>query len=190
MPTAIYPFAWSISPASLWGRGRRWQGPSAGTTLSTFSGSFPFGLGLGLIVCRMRCSDTLQNRSRRRCWNASTQFSQNRPPPQPTGWGGLIRFLFKKGDLLDTAGDRPVCLQDCTYKLLSGILTDRLYRLAERYGLLDPSQEGFRRLHSTQRQVQSLHWAFEQAANQRQPLFVVYLDFANAFNSVDHEALW
>ena len=76
------------------------------------------------------------------------------------------------------------------YKVLSGILTDRLYRLAERYGLIDPSQEGFRRLHSTQRQVQSLHWAFEAAAEQKKRLYVVYLDFANAFNSVDHEALW
>ncbi len=111
--------------------------------------------------------------------------------PPPANWlGGLIRFLFKKGDLLDTAWYRPVCLQDCTCKLLSAILTDRLYRLAERHGSLDPSQEGFRRLHSTQRQVQSLHWAFDEAANKRQQLFVVYLDFANAFNSVDHEALW
>ena len=42
------------------------------------------------------------------------------------------------------------------YKLQSGILTDRLYTgLAERYGLIDSSQEGFRRLHSTQRQVLS-----------------------------------
>jgi hypothetical protein len=83
----------------------------------------------------------------------------------PASWlGGLIRFLFKKGDLLDAANYRPVCLQDCVYKVLSGILTDRLYRLAERYGLIDPSQEGFRRLHSTQRQVQSLHWAFESAS--------------------------
>jgi hypothetical protein len=35
-----------------------------------------------------------------------------------------------------------------------------------------------------------LHWAFEQAADQRKQLWVVYLDFANAFNSEDHEALW
>ena len=76
------------------------------------------------------------------------------------------------------------------YKLLSAILTDRLYRLVERYGLLDPSQEGFRRMHSTQRQVQSLHWAFDQAAERRQQLWIVYIDFSNAFNSVDHEALW
>ncbi len=38
--------------------------------------------------------------------------------------------------------------------------------------------------------MQSLYWAVEEAANKRQQLFVVYLDFANAFNSVDHEALW
>jgi hypothetical protein len=51
----------------------------------------------------------------------------------PASWlGGLIRFLFKKGDLLDAANYRPVCLQDCVYKVLSAILTDRLYRLAER----------------------------------------------------------
>ena len=38
--------------------------------------------------------------------------------------------------------------------------------------------------------MQSLHWAFEQAADESKQLWVVYLDFANAFNSVDHEALW
>jgi len=94
--------------------------------------------------------------------------------PPPASWlGGQIRFLFKRGDPLDASCYRPVCLQDCVYKLLSAILTDRLYRLAERHGLLDPSQEGFRRLHSTQRQVQSLHWAFEQAAEQRKQLWLV-----------------
>ena len=83
-----------------------------------------------------------------------------------------------------------MCLLDTVYKLLSAVLTDRLYRLAERHGLLDPSQEGFHRLHSPQRQVQSLHWAFQEAAARKEKLFCCYLDFANAFNSIDHEALW
>ncbi|MFN9904541.1 MAG: reverse transcriptase domain-containing protein, partial [bacterium] len=101
----------------------------------------------------------------------------------PSPWkGGLIRFLFKKGDVLDIACYRPVCLLDTIYKILSAVLTDRLYRLCERHGLLDPSQEGFRRLHSTQRQVQSLHWAWEEAAEQKKSLYVAYLDFENAFN--------
>ena len=34
----------------------------------------------------------------------------------------------------------------------------------------------------------SLHWAFEAAADRREQL--CYLDFAHAFNSDDHEALW
>ena len=98
----------------------------------------------------------------------------------------MIRFLFKKGYLLYAENCHPVCLQECIYKLLSAILTDFLFRLAELYGLIDPSQEGFRKLHSTQRQVQSLHWAFEEASHNRKELFVVYIDLANAFNSVDH----
>ncbi len=73
---------------------------------------------------------------------------------------------------------------------LSAIITDRLYRLAERHCLLDSSQEGFRRLHSTQQQVQSLHWAIQEAEEQGKTLFCCYLDFASAFNSVDHAALW
>ena len=110
----------------------------------------------------------------------------------PADWlGGLVRFLPKPGgDLLDPGSYRPVCLQNTVYKVLSAVVNDRLYRLCERYGLLDPSQEGFRRLRSTQRQVQSLHWEIEAAAKKRAPLYVLYLDFENAFNSVDHAAVW
>ena len=110
----------------------------------------------------------------------------------PESWlGGRVRFLFKhKGELTEPRNYRPVCLQDTAYKILTAILTDRLYRLAERYGLQDPSQEGFRRLHSPQRQAQSLHWAFEAAAERQGQIYVIYIDFENAFNSVDHEALW
>ena len=121
------------------------------------------------------------------CINAILERKAN---PPPSWLGGVIRFLFKKGNLQKIGNYRPVCLQDTAYKMLSAILTDRLYRLAERYGLLDASQEGFRKLHSTQRQVQSLHWAFESAAQRRKPLYCCYLDFRNAFNSIDHEALW
>ncbi len=107
--------------------------------------------------------------------------------PPPRSWmGGLICFLLKKDAVLDFPGYLPVCL----YKVLSAIITDRLYRLTERHGLLDSSQEGFRQLHLTQQQVQSLHWAIQDAAERRELLFCCYLNFENAFNSVDHEALW
>jgi hypothetical protein len=120
-------------------------------------------------------------------WTCINSILTGEAPPPWSWMGGLICFLLKKEDV---SGYRPVCLLDTVYKVLSAIITDRLYRLSERHGLLDPSQEGFRRLHSTQLQVQSLHWAIQDAAERGETLFCCYLDFANAFNSVDHAALW
>ena len=93
----------------------------------------------------------------------------------PTDWrGGLVRFLPKPGgDPLAPGGYRPVCLQNTVYKLLSAVVNDRLYRLCERHGLLDPSQEGFGRLRCTQRQVQTLHWIIEEAAQSRAALYMI-----------------
>ena len=66
-----------------------------------------------------------------------------------------------------------------------GIPTDRLYRLAERNGLIGVPQAS---LHTAPGAVQSLHWAFQSASEQKKKLYVLYLDFAKAFNSVDHAA--
>jgi len=116
---------------------------------------------------------------------------ENGRAPPPDWLGGLVRFLPKPaGDPMDPGSYRPVCLLNTCYKVLSSIVNDRLYRLCEQHGLLDPSQEGFRRLRCTQRQVQALHWVIEEAARKGAPLYVAYLDFENAFNSVDHEALF
>ncbi len=39
----------------------------------------------------------------------------------------LICFLLKKEDVLHIQGYLPVCLLDTVYKVLSAIITDRLY---------------------------------------------------------------
>ena len=109
----------------------------------------------------------------------------------PADWkGGMIKLLYKKGDPFLCKNYRPVVLLRAIYKLYTSILTDRLYNIAERHKLLHPSQEGFRRDRSCGRQSQSLLWAYEEAKRQGQTLVVTFLDFANAFNSVDHPALW
>ena len=38
--------------------------------------------------------------------------------------------------------------------------------------------------------MQCLHWAVQEATERREQLFCVYLNFLNAFNSIDHEVLW
>ncbi len=52
----------------------------------------------------------------RKCVNC---ILEGRPRPSH-GRGGLACFLFKKGDQLDIACYRPMCLLDTTYKVLSG----------------------------------------------------------------------
>ena len=109
----------------------------------------------------------------------------------PQDWkGGSIRLLFKKGDPSLCKNYRPVVLLRACYKIYTSILTDRLYNIAERHKLLHASQEGFRRHRSCGRQAQSLFWAYQEARRRRESLVVTFLDFANAFNSVDHAALW
>jgi hypothetical protein len=99
--------------------------------------------------------------------------------------GGLICFLLKKEDVLRISGYSPVCLLDTVYKVFK-VITDRLNRLVERHRLL----EGFCRLYYTQRQVQSLLLAIQDAAEGGETFFCCYLDFVNVFDSVDHAVLW
>ena len=109
----------------------------------------------------------------------------------PEFWkGGLIKLLYKKGDPTLCKNYRPVVLLRACYKLYTSILTDRLYAISERHNLLHPSQEGFRRHRSCGRQAQSLFWAYQEAQKRKETIVVAFLDFANAFNSVDHPALW
>ena len=109
----------------------------------------------------------------------------------PDFWkGGLIKLLYKKGDPTLCKNYRPVVLLRACYKLYTSILTDRLYAISERHNLLHSSQEGFRRHRSCGRQAQSLFWAYQEAKKRKEIIVVAFLDFANAFNSVDHPALW
>ena len=103
---------------------------------------------------------------------------------------GDIYLLFKKGDFDDPRNYRPIVLLSLIYKILTAIVTDRLNKIAEAHGLLDDSQEGFRKLRSTSRQIQSLLWDREDAEKFGRILYLVYIDFKNAFNSMDLEAIW
>eukprot|EP00961_Rhodomonas_salina_P239824 3239842-Rhodomonas_salina.1 len=85
---------------------------------------------------------------------------------------------------------RPICCSPTTYKVLSGIITNRLTKLPEENGVIEPDQEGAQRLHNTKRQVQKLVHTFQDACRTQRQLFCCYVDWRNAFNSVDQEVIW
>jgi hypothetical protein len=125
------------------------------------------------------------------CVNSLLAQDEKDRIPVPKEWkDGLIHNLYKGGSPTKHSNWRPVTLLRTIYKIYSAIITDRLYKLASAFKLIHPSQEGFQRDHCTQRNVQSLLWAYEQARKDKQTLIVHFIDFSNAFNSMDHQALW
>ena len=76
------------------------------------------------------------------------------------------------------------------YKVLTAILTDRLAAVAEKYGLLSSSQEGFQQHRNCTRQLQLLLWGIEKSRREGTKLYTVFVNFENTFNSLDHGAIW
>lgn len=56
--------------------------------------------------------------------------------------------------------------------------------------MLPESQCGFRAGHSTADMIFPLHQLQEKAIEQQQALYVVFVDFTKAINTVDRETLW
>jgi endonuclease/exonuclease/phosphatase family metal-dependent hydrolase len=107
----------------------------------------------------------------------------------PDHWkGGRISFLLKKMEPLLLKNWRPITLLELSYKIYSVILTKRLGRIAEAYQVYDESQEGFRKGRSTRRQFERIKQILYSQQRQRKKVYVTYIDFSNAFNSLDIEA--
>ncbi|GAB4813564.1 hypothetical protein N2152v2_000610 [Parachlorella kessleri] len=108
----------------------------------------------------------------------------------PTAWKmSDTVLLYKKGDPTDAKNYRPVGLLLTIYKLWTTIITMVLVNYAEHHGCLSTSQEGFRRQRSTMRQIHILMNAVEDAAMMRQDVYLLFVDFSSAFNTINHDQL-
>ena len=109
---------------------------------------------------------------------------------QPDFWkGGRISFLLKKQELQLLKNWRPITLLELSYKIFSAIITKRLQRIAEYYHIYDESQEGFRQGRSTRRQIERITQILHAQRRSKKPVYIAYVDFSNAFNSVDVDAM-
>eukprot|EP00961_Rhodomonas_salina_P007112 96234-Rhodomonas_salina.1 len=69
------------------------------------------------------------------------------------------------------------------------VITDRMVRNIEDHSLLE-GQEGGRTARSTLHQIQKLIWSISNTEDSGSRLTVAYIDWAEAYGSVDHEALF
>lgn len=108
----------------------------------------------------------------------------------PTSWKtSNTVMLYKKGDPPDPANYRPIGLSLALYMLWTSVLTDTLMSFSEQHSLLNSSQEGFRPGRNTHRQLSNVINALEDAARTKQDIYLLFIDFSAAFDTVDHTKL-
>ena len=108
----------------------------------------------------------------------------------PASWKrSLIVLLYKKGNPSQLTNHRPIALDNTIYKVYTSTLTFILSAYGEKYQILHDSQEGFKAEWSTSRQIRILISALEDARLPNQNIYILYIDFKNAFGSIDHAKL-
>ena len=98
-------------------------------------------------------------------------------------------LLHKKNDETMLENYRPIALANTMYKLWTGLIQECLNMYADHYNILSSSQEGFRRYRNTMRQLHTLMNVLSDAKVSEQKLFMLYIDFSSAFNTIDHDKL-
>uniref|UniRef100_A0A7E4ZW23 Reverse transcriptase domain-containing protein n=1 Tax=Panagrellus redivivus TaxID=6233 RepID=A0A7E4ZW23_PANRE len=99
-------------------------------------------------------------------------------------------LLFKKGDRLDVANYRRISLLSVIYKVLTKVLARRIGASVENSKFLPPEQAGFRRNFSTTDHIHSINMLAEKRYEHNQPLYVAFIDFRKAFDTVELDAIW
>lgn len=101
---------------------------------------------------------------------------------------GLIVKIFKKGDLRDCNNWRGVTLLPIISKVFCRMMLERI-----RIGIdkkLRKEQAGFRAKRSTTEQIFILRNILEQANEWRVGLYIHFVDFEKAFDSIHRGSLW
>ena len=102
------------------------------------------------------------------------------------------RFVFipipKKGNAKESSNYHTIALISHTSKEMLKILQARLqqYMKCE----LPDVQPGFRRGRGTRDQIANSHWIMVKAKECQKNIYFCFIDYAKAFDCVDHNKLW
>ena len=110
----------------------------------------------------------------------------------PDSWGrGIIHPIYKgKGSLKEAKNYRGITLLNCTLKIYTGVLCNRLTEWVEKRKLLVKEQAGFRKGFGTVDNAFVLNFLVEKEIQRKGKLYTCFIDFKRAFDSVNREFLW
>ena len=101
-----------------------------------------------------------------------------------------VKLLHKGGDKKDINNYRGIAISSNVSKLFTRVVNNRLYEAVEGKGWLGEMQHGFRKGRSTRDNLLVLGQLAEQAKDKREKLYVAFIDFRKAFDTVWREGLW
>ena len=108
------------------------------------------------------------------------------PPCMKTQY---ITPVYKKGDRTSAANYRPVSITSHIIKIFERVLRKHLVHHMESNGFLSPHQHGFRKKRSCLTQLLDHIDNILKILNCGDEVDVIYLDYAKAFDKVDHNIL-
>ncbi|XP_073671663.1 uncharacterized protein [Paramisgurnus dabryanus] len=107
----------------------------------------------------------------------------------PEEWTkGVIIKIPKKGNLSDCNNWRGITLLSIPSKILAKVIISRLSSAVD--STLRKEQAGFRKGRSCTEQIFALRNIIEQSAELQRQLYVNFIDFEKAFDSVHRDSLW
>ena len=96
-------------------------------------------------------------------------------------------LLYKKGDPNDVKNYRPICLLPVIYKLFTKIIVNRITEQLD--AAQPPEQAGFRKGFCTLDHMQAVNQVQERAREKDMKLYLVFVDYEKAFDSVEINAV-
>ena len=100
----------------------------------------------------------------------------------------LIVVLYKKNSRLDCGNYRPISLLSHIYKLFISIIANRVKN--DLYASFPASQAAYQPGRGTIEQIFALEQIIEKAIEFNNPVFIVFIDFTKAFDSIKFDCLW
>ena len=107
----------------------------------------------------------------------------------PKDWKRSIFIpIPKKGNAKECSNYRIITLISHTSKVMLKILQARLQQYVNHE--LPDVQAGFRKDRATRDQIANISWIIEKAREFQKNIYFCFIDYAKAFDCVDHNKLW
>ena len=105
-------------------------------------------------------------------------------------YNALVVPIHKKGDTSDPKNYRGISLISCMCKLFTSVLNSWLFSCSEDNDIITDAQLGFRPNHSTVDAIFALNTIVNKYLKKKSRLYCCFVDYKQAFDSVDRAKLW